>query len=216
MNTKTCKKCNNTLSLTNFHKNGFNGHHPLCKICRSQTRRAQAYDRKEGLKICPKCEKEIHSTNFDSDKSNHDGLQTYCKKCKNIFQKARLNTFNGFIKNLFKDLKYNAKNRNIPVEITLEDIKELYEQQNHKCALTDKIMTYEAMERINNQHIINKWNISIDRIDSKKGYTKDNIQLICAIVNRYKMHLSQEELMTITKKLVEHNQDRINDLLKKN
>jgi hypothetical protein len=37
-------------------------------------------------------------------------------------------------------------------------------------------------------------NISIDRIDSNKGYTKDNIQLVCAYVNIMKSDKSIEEL----------------------
>lgn len=33
---------------------------------------------------------------------------------------------------------------------------------------------------------------SIDRIESKKGYTSDNIQIVCQIVNRAKNEYSQE------------------------
>lgn len=205
MDTKTCSVCDKTLTLTNFHKNGSAGYHPQCKICRSKERKAQTYDRKEGSKICPKCEKERDSSKFDSDKSNQDGLQTYCKKCRDEQRKNRLNTFNEFMTKLFKDLKDNAKSRNIPVEITLANIKELYEQQNHKCALTGDIMTYETWERIDDQHIINKRNISVDRLDHDKGYTKDNIQLVCMIINIWKTYLSQEELITIAKNVAECN-----------
>lgn len=36
-------------------------------------------------------------------------------------------------------------------------------------------------------------NVSIDRIDSSKGYTKDNIWLICSAVNFMKSNLNLEE-----------------------
>ena len=48
-----------------------------------------------------------------------------------------------------------------------------------------------------NQHIINKFNISVDRIDSNKDYSKDNIQLVGAIINRIKSDLSNDEFTEI-------------------
>lgn len=38
-------------------------------------------------------------------------------------------------------------------------------------------------------------NVSIDRIDSDKGYTIDNVQLVCMAVNQMKSDLTNEELM---------------------
>jgi hypothetical protein len=37
-------------------------------------------------------------------------------------------------------------------------------------------------------------NLSIDRIDSKKGYIKDNIQFVCMAVNQMKSDLTLDEL----------------------
>ena len=39
-----------------------------------------------------------------------------------------------------------------------------------------------------------RYSPSIDRIDCKKGYTKDNIQVISSLANRMKWDSSQEEL----------------------
>ena len=42
-------------------------------------------------------------------------------------------------------------------------------------------------------------NLSIDRIDSKVGYTKDNIQIVLKEVNLMKNTLSHEEFIKICK-----------------
>jgi len=211
--TKYCKGCKQTLPRTDFHRNGITVH-PVCKTCRQKERSAQNNPRKEGNKVCPKCDIDHPTTEFDSDKSQPDGLQSYCKKCKHEIRLKYLSTYDGFIKHLFKDLRSNAKKRKITVNITIEDIHQLYITQNKKCAFTGIIMRHESADRqTGDQHILNKWNISVDRIDSSKGYTKDNIQLVCAIVNRLKTSLSDTEFILLCGAITQRNFNRINNLI---
>lgn len=60
-------------------------------------------------------------------------------------------------------------------------------------------MTYE----LNNGRV--NTNVSIDRIDSTKGYLKTNVQLVCMVVNQMKSDLSLNELISICKQIIEHN-----------
>lgn len=192
---KHCKDCDQDLPRSSFHKNG-KTLMPTCKSCRQKSRSKQNNPRKEGTKFCPPCGIEHLTKEFDSDKSQPDGLQSYCKKVRHERRLVYLSTYDGFIKNLFKDLRSNAKKRKIQVNITLQDIKDLYISQNKQCAISKITMTHQATDRKEgDQHILNKWNISVDRIDSKKPYTKDNIQLVCAIINRLKMSLSDEDFL---------------------
>ncbi len=48
-----------------------------------------------------------------------------------------------------------------------------------------------------------RYSPSIDRIDSNKGYTKDNIQIISAQANRMKGDSSREELLTFCKSVLD-------------
>ncbi|MCJ7638148.1 MAG: hypothetical protein MUO21_11720, partial [Nitrososphaeraceae archaeon] len=209
---KHCKDCNQDLPRSSFHKNGKTVH-PSCKTCRQLARSKENNPRKEGTKYCPKCEIDHPTKEFDSDKSQPDGLQSYCKKVKHDQRLIYLSTYDGFIKNLFKDIRSNAKKRKIQVNITLNDIEELYIKQNKRCAITNILMTYQATERKEgDQHILNKLNISVDRIDSKKPYTKDNIQLLCAIINRMKMSLSNDEFLLLCGAITQTNFNKLSQI----
>lgn len=206
---KCCKTCNVEQPITNFHKNGTT-HHPSCKPCRQTERKSVRYERKEGTKNCPDCGEEISTDNFNSDSSQPDGLQTYCRPHAIVRQRSRLSKYDGFIKNNFKDIRSNAKRRNITVNITTKDINDLFKKQNGLCAISKIKMTHICTERKNNdQHILNKWNISVDRIDSTKGYEKDNIQLVCAIINRLKFNLSTDDFLLIITAITQHNTNAI-------
>lgn len=85
---------------------------------------------------------------------------------------------------LLKDVKKIGREECGIHEITVKDIEELYEEQDGKCALSGQELSFTYTD--NNI-------ISIDRIDSDKGYTKDNIQLTTFIVNQAKSNLFLEE-----------------------
>ena len=69
--------------------------------------------------------------------------------------------------------------------ITKEFVKELYEKQNGLCALTGWKLTVAPTQR-QVGCLRNPFELSIDRIDSSKGYTPDNVQLTGQWVNKLK------------------------------
>ena len=46
--------------------------------------------------------------------------------------------------------------------------------------------------------------LSVDRIDSKKGYTKDNTVFCCHYVNLAKLDLSKEDFISMCKDVIKH------------
>ena len=121
------------------------------------------------------------------------------KRCKKCFSK-KYRTLTGQIdvswclEAKYKKLKEAAMRRkkvsNLEFTITLKDIKELY-YNNSKCVLSGIDLTWDVTKTINEQ------NLSIDRIDSNKGYTKDNIQLVDKRINMMKGVLSDEEFIKL-------------------
>lgn len=96
-----------------------------------------------------------------------------------------------------------AKRRRICF-VSIDDLLQKWESQNGKCALTGWDMTF----------ILGKGkvssNISIDRIDPSKDYTKDNIQLVCTCVNIAKMEMTQNNFIDMCYKIVINHIETIN------
>lgn len=90
-----------------------------------------------------------------------------------------------------------ARLRKWEFSITPEDMYDLWDKQQGLCA-------YSKLP-LNN--IANHLQLaSLDRIDSSIGYTRSNIQLVCAAVNKMKQNFTEEqflnfcELITNTKR----------------
>ncbi len=113
----------------------------------------------------------------------------------------------NFIKNRFNHtlslLPYRT--RNIKFDITLEDLYQKFEEQGGLCMLSGKTMTTFFTHRLRplngrKQRIEkNYFNISIDRIDSLKDYTFDNIQLVCSCVNMMKGEIPENMFLEFCK-----------------
>lgn len=82
--------------------------------------------------------------------------------------------------------------RGLIVAITEFDVIRLYYAQDGKCALTGMQMSFDhgsiALPRANRR------SMSIDRINSERNYTRDNIQLVCWAINAMKADMSEDEL----------------------
>ena len=75
-----------------------------------------------------------------------------------------------------------------------KDINEILKSRGTKC--------YYTKIQFNNQ--IDEFSLSFDRIDSGKGYTKENCRLVLSIVNYMKKHYSEEAFFYIIKQIYEN------------
>lgn len=217
--------CKKTLTLCNFTlcKTGQFGYSNLCKDCRKVKRRINTNEDPdyEGTKIC--CgllcrSKELLKTEFDKDKFSGDGLQSVCKKCFKIKHGICKSQLEPFIVKIVKDTRNRIKakasaGRILAFDIDKEFIVQLYKQQGGKCAITKIEMMHNSVnERTETScHIMNPYNLSIDRIDSEIGYTKENVRLVCAFVNKIRMDMSDEDFIQMCKDVAtEHKGKKVN------
>lgn len=89
---------------------------------------------------------------------------------------------------LWNNLKASAKARNIPFDLSPRDIDEI------GIPITCPILNIPLAFNRNN---VQDNSISFDRIDSTKGYTKDNLIVISYKANKLKSNATIDELRKI-------------------
>lgn len=222
-----CSKCKKNKLPTEYYihsvrKDGAIRHRPICKDCRIKGGRKNWPRPKHsmliinGEQICKLCNinKKLHE--FYAKGCFADGTQKYQTRCKTCVlelskQKHLINypsksekrsaSPKNFLSNIHN--KASKRKQHLGFDIDLMFLLKIYEDQKGLCALSGVEMTYIAGRgRIDT-------NISLDRIDSSRGYLRDNVQLVCTVVNRMKQDLSQAELVVWCKHILRTTNDKI-------
>jgi hypothetical protein len=149
-------------------------------------------------------------TEFFKRPKSKDGYRNDCMKCNHDRNKKWHNNNKKHIsehnrkyrENLdvrFSNWKYNAFVRKIEWNLNFDDIKNI----PLICFYTNIKLTKET----------NKFNtVSLDRMDSNKGYTKDNVVFCCAGVNVMKQSSSILEFLSICKIVVMNKKNIISNI----
>lgn len=103
-------------------------------------------------------------------------------------------------KDFYSTVKRGAESRNIEFNITIEDLWELFIKQQGKCALSGLEIKFSKVRKDS----LGK-TISLDRVDSSKGYTKDNIQFVHKHINIMKNNFDQDYFISLCNNIVNHN-----------
>lgn len=105
-------------------------------------------------------------------------------------------------KSYWTPIEKQAIRRGIPFEITREEAWDLFLIQNRKCAITGVELKFS--NNIRDQR--GTHTTSLDRIDSSKGYTIDNIQWVHKKINIMKNAMRTNEFVDWCKLVVSHAQ----------
>lgn len=148
------------------------------------------------MKTCTKCKKEIDGGSCSLCRKEY--LKNYRQANKERLRQLNRNWRNnnkeyykqvkyayycsltGRLQELNRSAKRRAVQRKLEFDLTVDFLNQLWEIQNGKCAITglDLIIPQER-----NDGKASPFSPSIDRIDIKKGYTTNNVRIVCYIVN---------------------------------
>ena len=105
----------------------------------------------------------------------------------------RLDEYSPFKRHL-SEARRRCVVTNRDLEIDVKDLKELWERQDGKCAITGLPMA-NSVSATQKSVSGNPYRASLDRIDSDVTYTKDNIQFVCTCVNFMKNQYTNEQIV---------------------
>jgi len=156
-------------------------------------------------KHCKKCDKVLPLFSFTKNSASKDGLQFACKTCDNLRQQKRriekkkqiqeygkqyrikhTDDMDFRLQGLLNASRARSKEKNRENTLTKQDLFELFPKDGC-CPIFGFKLEWNGTG-------FRETSPSIDRIDSTKGYTKDNVQIISWKANRIKGYASVEEL----------------------
>lgn len=155
------------------------------------------------MKICGVCKIEKPLDEFHNKSNSRDGKQAQCKDCNRVRSnkwrsenksKAAVamgnyrQTLEGCIRERFHNAHHRARDKDYEFNISVEFLIKLFNDQKGLCALSGYEMNYISGS---------SYKMSLDRIDSSKGYTIDNVQWITWQVNNLKGNLEESELFKL-------------------
>ena len=159
------KKESKRIRIPSFNENG----ELYCHVCKtykdvSEFYKGEKYICRQGYsRECKDCEKER-------------------KKIKRATQE--INDRDRFLSRLLSGCKTRALKNNIPFDLTKEQLIELFEKQNGKCALSNL-----EMQTV---------------IKPGRAYSLSNIRLVCNSINTMRSNLSDEEFLSFCKAVVDY------------
>lgn len=115
----------------------------------------------------------------NAQKANQEkrGPLACARKDKGIYRKHTALSKHCY--NMLCSAASRAAKQEMPFTLDLEFLIELYHNQAGQCALTGLSMNLDSPKIGRSRPFVP----SLDRIDSTKGYTKDNVRLVCWAVN---------------------------------
>jgi len=213
---KICNICNtdkenNCFSPRTSSKDGLSSY---CKDCQKQSQLQFSID--NPLMICNLCKEEKSIDQFPKLNNSLQGYAMKCRSCTNERQrnywlndkelfnsKRSINNITEEKKLLRKQQKRNDRIKNVTSTL-LRNARTRAKEKNLEFNITkNDIIIPEFCPLLNVKlEVGTKGNYnfspSLDRIDSSKGYTKDNIQVISMLANTMKNKATKEQLITFS------------------
>ena len=125
-------------------------------------------------KKCSRCNEWLTLDNFWKNTASKDGYGNECKNCQCTAKENRYNIY-----------KKGAKKRGLDFTLSKE---EFYDLTSKPCEYCGELQQYNG----------------IDRIDSTKGYNKNNCVPCCEMCNKMKLDYSKENFINHIEKIYKH------------
>lgn len=152
------------------------------------------FNSETNTKICAKCGTDAPIESFYRHRQTADGYHSWCKACCKKGNETSRNklysSFEGRVATFLRTCQVSALKRGQEFSLTRADFLEMWEKQRGVCA-------YSGIEMATAANL--PTSVSVERIDSSRGYVPENTILVCRDINRMKSDLTGEQFYEFCK-----------------
>lgn len=130
---------------------------------------------------------------FDAYQAARRGVATYYRPTP-LDVLRRSAGFEGTIVRMIRRAKQRAAKKGWDFSITAQDVRDLVVVQGGRCAVSGMKFDINPRPRSGAKR---PFGISIDRLDNRRGYSRDNIRLTTVIVNTAILNWTETEFRTM-------------------
>ena len=153
---------------------------------------------------CSGCGKSFEKIQYEYERKSAQGQTNFfCSEAcaSKSIGLARIDELSPF-KIIFSTSKSGAKKKKLEFNLTLIELKNKWDEQKGICPYSKKKMLLPSCSSKRKVAPSLK-SASLDRIDSSKGYTLDNIEFVTRFVNLGKNTYPGEEVHSFLKEMIE-------------
>jgi len=165
-----------------------------------------SYSEDKQDKICFKCKNMIHVSSFRIKEKKHGRgkgkyINNICRVCEQKMVEEYRKTDYGIAAEIARRTKSKCKSLNLPYDLDKEWILNKLNSIEWRCELTNIPMNPKGLEGKRGF----QWNsISVDRLNHKGGYTKDNIRFVLNQINVFRQSYSDEQMFMLAEALLKN------------
>lgn len=216
---KNCKYLNTEQPLDNFSKNKY-----LANKIRSQCHSCDKVYRTENKEAIKENQNNYYKNNKEKiDKKHKDYYEANKERLKNhrkLYSKKRYQqNRDDFIKR--REIKHESvrgrmcellchardrsRRKGLEFNLDLDWIVDLFNKLDGKCTLSNIKFEFKTTQEIERS----PFSPSIDRIDSKRGYVKDNVRLVCTMVNLALSNFGDEAFLKMCEAVTNKQKEKV-------
>lgn len=131
-------------------------------------------------------------------------MRGVCQQCVTLQRSRKTSaTPESYLRVLNGQLKSQRVKQGIQYDLTTEDVIDMWEMQEGKCALSGMLMTHQRDGTYGDRKK-KDFNASIDRINPNGPYVRGNAQLVANRANTMKHTLSEDMFIWWVQNIYEH------------
>lgn len=147
-------------------------------------------------KLCTACDRWKPLTAFNRSARSWDQLGPRCRPCASAYNKAHYQSHgaNKTLESMHARGVADARRRSIPWNLSIENLRAQWDAQGGRCQYSGVLLTNRPGPTC----------MSLDRVDSGKGYVTGNVVFCTRVANLMKRDLTVEEFFATVQQLYTH------------